>query len=79
MEALSRRAAAAWRAGAAAAFGPLVVLVFLFGTLFGAVGVVQVMAAWRPWGPEAALTAGLLTLLLGPWFVTRGWIERERL
>ena len=75
---LMRAAPAFWMRGAIAIWGPLVVLLPLFVGLVGAVGVLQVTLGLTPWGRDAICWAAGLTAILGPWFVTRGWIERDR-
>lgn len=69
---------AAWRMGAVALFGPLTVLVFVFGTAWSVVAVARLILALAPQGQETAAIGAAVALLVAPWVVKRGWIDRDR-
>jgi hypothetical protein len=69
---------ASWQAGAAAAGGPLTVLLFVFGTALTAVGLVRLFVGATIFGWPTVAWAAAVTALVGPWFVTRGWLRRDR-
>ena len=65
-----------WMRGAKAVAGPLTVIFFTYGALWGVVAVVRLLAGFAPWGLETNLWTLGLTVLVGPLFVTRGWLDR---
>lgn len=72
-----RRVVEAWRVGAAALFGPLAVLATAFLTTWGVVAVALAVAGRTPWGARSAGSALIVALIISPWLVKRGWLDRD--
>ena len=70
--------AANWQAGAVAVAGPLTVLLFVFGTALTVVGLVRLFVGASVFDWPTMAWAAAVTALVGPWFVARGWLHRDR-
>ena len=72
------QAGSAWRAGAAALWGPLAVLALSFGTALGVVAIARLLLDGAPFSWTTVASAAIIAVVVSPWFVARGWLNRDR-